>query len=213
MSYPDPKGIQDLIVLNFCPKDTIDRRSKVDRVPYRGWANLPIADFIEVPPKKRKKYKHLLEKVKVLIATPGNVVDYNILQDHIIKYAKAFGAGSMLFDRYNATQLVTNLEDAGLNMLQFAQTTMYYSHPTKEFEKLALSGKLRTGGNPILAWCLTGCGLYIDPNENVRPSKKHSTKRIDPIIAAVMAQAGILSKEEVDKKQSAYNDDGKEFYA
>ena len=112
----------------------------------------------------------------------------------------------------NSTQLVTNLQEYGVTMIQFAQTISFYSFPTKEFEKLALSGKLRHGGNPVLRWCLTGCGIIIDTNENMRLSKRHSTKRIDPLIASVMAEAGVLNKIIPENNQSAYNED-KEFYA
>jgi len=44
-----------------------------------------------------------------------------------------------------------------------------------------------------------------DTNENVRIDKSRSTKRIDGIIASIMALAGTLS-EETESNQSKYND-------
>lgn len=210
MSYPDEDGVQDLICFNFCPKDTIDKRSREDRVPYRFWSELAMADYCVIP--KGQQYDHLRNEVNVLTASEGNVVDYNVMQDYVEKYNFTFLAESVNYDRHNSTQLVTNLGEAGVNLFQFAQTIMFYSTPTKEFEKLALSGKLRHGGNPILQWSLTGCGIYEDPNENIRLSKKHSTKRIDPLIASVMAQAGIMHQPDTENKESVYNSD-KEYYA
>ena len=212
LSNPDPEGFQDLIVFAFCPKQTIDIRSKQDRVPYRHWSELKQSNFIDIPENLKNDFKHLNQKAPILKATQGNVVDYNILEDYIKKYFTALNCEGILYDRMNSTQLVTNLEEQGVTMVQFAQTIMYYSYPTKEFEKLALSGKLRHGGNPILRWCLTGCGVYIDTNENIRLSKKHSTKRIDPLIASVMAEAGVLNKAQKNN-QSVYNSDDAEFYA
>lgn len=212
LTNPDEDGFQDLLVFVFCPKESIDKRSREDRVPYRYWSELKQRDFIEIPKELKPNFKHLSKKATILKATAGNVVDYNIIEDYIKKYFNSLNCEGILYDRMNSTQLVTNSEQNGVNMIQFAQTISYYSFPTKEFEKLALSGKLRHGGNPILRWCLTGCGVLIDTNENMRISKKHSTKRIDPLIASVMAEAGVLNKEEPENNQSAYNED-KEFYA
>lgn len=212
ISNPDPKGFQDLIVFAFCPKDTIDKRSREDRVPYRHWSELKQNNFINISKTQQNNFKHLNKTAPILIATPGNVVDYNIIEDYIQKYFTAFNCSGVLYDRMNSTQLVTNLQEYGVTMIQFAQTISFYSFPTKEFEKLALSGKLRHGGNPVLRWCLTGCGIIIDTNENMRLSKRHSTKRIDPLIASVMAEAGVLNKIIPENNQSAYNED-KEFYA
>jgi len=213
LSNPDEEGIQDFLVLVFCPKDTIDKRSKEDRVPYRHWSETNMIDYVEVPKHLEADFSHLIKDLKLLIATEGNVVDYNVMEDYSKKYYFLLKCLAFLFDRYNSTQLVTNLIESGLEMLQFAQTTTYFSTPTKEIEKLSLSGKLRHGGNPLLQWCLTGCGTYIDPNENVRLSKKHSTKRIDPLITLVMAEAGVLNTEEPETSESIYNNPDVDFYA
>ena len=38
VSEPDAEGFRDLEVWCFCPLDTIEKRSKEDRVPYKYWA-------------------------------------------------------------------------------------------------------------------------------------------------------------------------------
>ena len=82
---------------------------------------------------------------------------------------------------------------------------MNYTSPTKELERLLMSAKLRVGKNPILKWMLSGCVPIYDTNENIRLDKSKSTKRIDGIIALIMALAGTLS-EEKENKDSKYND-------
>lgn len=52
---------------------------------------------------------------------------------------------------------------------------------------------------------LSGCVPIYDTNENIRLDKSKSTKRIDGIIALIMALAGTLS-EEKENKDSKYND-------
>ncbi len=80
---------------------------------------------------------------------------------------------------------------------------MNYDSPTKEFERLILSQKLRVGKNPVLKWMLSGCVPVYDNNENVRLVKGKSTKRIDGIIASIMALAGTLTPKETN--ESKYN--------
>jgi phage terminase large subunit-like protein len=61
------------------------------------------------------------------------------------------------------------------------------ANPTKEFDRLIVDGKIQHGNNPVLAWMAGNASVEIDAHENMKPSKKKSTERIDGIVAAVMA--------------------------
>ncbi len=61
------------------------------------------------------------------------------------------------------------------------------SGPTKELEKLVVSGKLRHENNPVLRWMASNVSLETDAAGNLKPSKKKSTERIDGIVATIMA--------------------------
>ena len=58
--------------------------------------------------------------------------------------------------------------------------------PTKELEKLVVSGKLRHGGHPVLRWMASNVAVELDAAGNLKPSKKRSTERIDGIVAAII---------------------------
>ncbi len=77
--------------------------------------------------------------------------------------------------------------------------------PTKEWEKLVVSGKLRHGGNPVLRWMASNVAVEIDAAGNLRPSKKKSTERIDGIVAGVMALGRALLTSE---RRSVYETRG-----
>tara|TARA_R110002012_G_scaffold321091_1_gene547358 strand:- start:1620 stop:3374 length:1755 start_codon:yes stop_codon:yes gene_type:complete len=192
ISEPDEEGFRDLDVWCFCPLDTIEKRSKKDRVPYKYWANL-----------KRDNAKN--DKDTYLIATPGNMVDYNVVFNKVVEITSERKTTHVEYDRKFSAGLITPLLEAGVELSPFTQTLMNYTSPTKEFERLVRSAKLRTGSNPILKWMLSGCVPIYDTNENVRIDKSKSTKRIDGIIASIMALAGTLS-EEIESNQSKYND-------
>ena len=188
ISEEDSEGFRDLKVYLFCPKERLDKRAKEDRVPYMQWV-----------------------EEGWIIPTEGNIVDYKILEDYVIRDYNQYNMKWVEYDRKFSEQLVQNLMEAKIELSPFTQTTAEYSNPTKQFERLVLSGKLRHGGNPVLRWMLAGCYTYIDPNENIRVSKKHSNRRIDGIIAAIMALGGSLTIDDEETEKSQYNDPDKKI--
>jgi len=68
-----------------------------------------------------------------------------------------------------------------------------HNFPTKTVESLYLQGKLRHGGDAMLAYCAGNACVDIDPrNDNMMLVKGKSTARIDAMIALVSAIAGLL---------------------
>ncbi|AGO49120.1 terminase large subunit [Cellulophaga phage phi39:1] len=191
VSEPDEEGFRDAKVWCFCPLETIEKRSKEDGVPYKYWANLKRDDAED-------------DNDTFLIATPGNMVDYNEVAKVVGKQYFKNKCSWVEYDRKFAAGLVNIFEEENIEMSPFTQTIMNYTSPTKELERLILSKKIRLGNNPIIKYALSGCVAYEDMNENIRLDKAKATKRIDPIIAVIMALAGTLSEKE--DNESSYND-------
>jgi phage terminase large subunit-like protein len=148
----------------WCPMEGIEERSRRDGVPYDRWV-----------------------KEGYLIATEGDVTDYEAVAAELNELAKTYAIGEIAYDRWNATQLVTQLGLDGAAMVPITQTYGQLSAPWKEIERLTLEGMLRHGGHPILRWMAENVELEMDPYENVRPSKRKSSERIDGMIALDMA--------------------------
>lgn len=187
LSEPDEHQRRYLKPFFFCPEDTIERRSKEDRVPYRYWRD---SGFI--------------------IATPGEVVDYAIVEDTIRQTFPEFNIIRLEVDRWNATSVVNNLMETGIEVSYFNQSIANMSFPTKTFEKLVYEGKLLHDGNPVMEWMLSGCIVISDANENVKIHKGNSNKhgkRVDGIIAAIMALGGSMSPKEEQSKYSKPTND------
>jgi phage terminase large subunit-like protein len=190
LSEPDENMERYLKIWLFCPKDTIEKRSKEDRVPYQYWAD--------------KGY---------IIATPGNVIDYFVISDIIKSTFHEHKVIRLEYDRYNATQLIQELQEDGLNVSEFSQAIGTISAPTKEFEKLVYSGKIKHDGNPALAWMLASCVIYADANDNLKVHKGRSGangRRVDGIIATINALGGSMSTPE-ETNESIYNREDTEF--
>lgn len=148
----------------WCPEEGITERSRKDGVPYDDWV--------------RDGY---------LIATPGNVTDYAYIRSEINDLAEQYGIGEVGFDKWNATQLSVELAQDGARMIAIPQTHAGLGPAWREFEKLLLERKLRHGGHPILRWMAGNVEVETDPQGNQKPSKRHSTERIDGIVALLMA--------------------------
>ena len=55
------------------------------------------------------------------------------------------------------------------------------------FERLAVAGRLRHGGHPVLGWNVNNLAITQDPAGNIKPDKQRSREKIDGAVAAIMA--------------------------
>lgn len=162
--FPDDDGF-DVLAQFFCPKDNIRERSHRDRVPYEQWLSHGF-----------------------LAATPGNVVDYEAVREHLKDWAAEFDIKEIAYDPWNATDLVTRLsEQDGFKCVPMRQGFASLSAPTKSIEKAVLSKTLRHDGHPVLRWCIGNVAVEQDATGNLKISKKVSTEKIDGVAALVMA--------------------------
>jgi phage terminase large subunit-like protein len=128
--------------------------------------------------------------------TPGNVCDYDCVRTKIRELGEMFNIRQIAFDRWGATQLSTQLEGDGFEMVAFGQGYASLSAPSKELEKLVLGSDLKHGGHPVLRWNAGNVMLETDAAGNIKPSKKKSSDKIDGIVALVMALGRAIVREE-----------------
>ncbi len=175
-------GTVHLLPFFFVPEDGIKRRADRDRVPYPEWV-----------------------KQGLITATPGAVIDYEFIRAKINDLAERYQIKEVAIDRWNATQLSTQLAGDGFEMIGFGQGFASMSAPTKELERRVLSRQINHGGNPVLRWMASNVSVEIDAAGNMKPSKKKSTERIDGIVAALMSLGRIM---QADEDQSSVYDSG-----
>jgi phage terminase large subunit-like protein len=138
------------------------------------------------------------------------VCDYDVIREFVRELADEFDIREIAFDRWGATQLVTQLQGDGATCVPIGQGFASLSAPTKELEKLILSGQVRHGGHPVLRWMAGNVAVEQDPAGNVKPSKKKSTERIDGVVALVMALDRAIRTEHAT---SVYDADDAEVFA
>jgi len=147
-----------------------------------------------------------------LTTTPGNVTDYDFIEAQIGRDRDEFLVQEIAYDRWNAQQLVNNLVSAGAPMVTMGQGFASMSAPTKDFQRLVLTGSpkhpiIRHGGNPLLRWMVDNLAVVMDPAGNVKPDKANAGDKIDGVVALIMALARALSAREA-VGVSAYEDEG-----
>ena len=180
--FPDEDGVD---VLPFCwiPRDNARKRSDTDRVPYLDWYN---QGLIQV--------------------TDGNIIDYDVIRRRVNELGKKYNIREIGIDRWNATHLSTQLDGDGFTIVPFGQGFKSMSAPTKYLESLVLRRKINHGNHPILNWCMSNVSIETDAAENIKPSKKKSTERIDLVVAMIEAIGCMMVRQE--KKESVYEKRG-----
>jgi phage terminase large subunit-like protein len=165
----DVDGGFEVLPQFFVPEDTIREREQRDRVPYGQW----------------RKDEHL-------IATPGNVVDYEYIRKTLHEWDSEFDVREIAYDPWNATDLVTRLiEQDGFTCRPLRQGYGSLSAPTKALEAAIVGQELRHDGHPVLRWCVGNVAIESDAAGNIKPSKKVSTEKIDGVYALVNAVDGM----------------------
>ncbi len=157
-------GTFDVLPYFWVPQANAAERTLRDKVDYIGW----IRDgFIR--------------------ATDGNVTDYDVIRRDIVELSQKFNIRQVGIDRWNATQLATQLQGDGVDVTGFGQGYGSMSSPSKALENYVLSERIRHAGHPVLSWMAGNVAIQVDHQQNIKPSKSKSTERIDGIVSLVMA--------------------------
>jgi phage terminase large subunit-like protein len=163
----------------WVPADNIARRSTRDAVSYDQWADSGL-----------------------MRTTDGNVVDYDVIRAQVEADAERFDVREIAIDRWNATQISTQLMAQGLTVVGFGQGFASMSSPSKHLEQLVLARQLAHGGHDVLRWMASNVSIAQDSAGNIKPDKARSTEKIDGIVALVMALGRADAQHEEDSGPS-----------
>jgi phage terminase large subunit-like protein len=166
----------------FIPEENAKKRSERDKVDYVTW----IRD------------NHI-------IATSGDVTDYNFIKQKILDLGKEYLIQSICYDRWNASQMVIDLQNEGVPMEPFGQGFVSLSAPSKQLEALILGKEIIHDGNPAAKWMIANTVMEEDAAGNIKPSKKKSSEKIDFSVALIMSLGSYMTE---GGHSSIYDDRG-----
>ena len=186
LMFPPRDEDEKYILLPFfwVPEETIPQRVKAASVPYDIW-----------------------EKQGYLLSTEGNVIHYDFIEKFINDLAEKYHIVEIAVDRWDATQMIQNLEGDGFTMVPFGQGFASMSGPTKDFYRLLMEGKIIHGGHPVLRWMAGNVVVDTDPAGNIKVTKAKSKEKIDGIVAAIMALNRCI-RNQTEPQGSVYDERG-----
>jgi len=163
----------------FIPEQAIRRRKTRGLIPYEAWVNAGL-----------------------LIPCGNESIDYDVIYNVILEVSERYNIINIAYDKWNASQLVGNLEKAGLPMSQFIQGPISYHPAMKELERAYLAAQLVHGSDPVLNWCASNVVARTDVNLNMAPDRKKAKEKIDDFVALLMSIGMIINpgEKEPEKK-------------
>lgn len=174
------EGVLYTYGFRYVPQDCVALRSERGTVPYQKWV-----------------------KEGFLIETDGNIIDTKRIQADIIECHKRFKLQQVAYDRWNAREIVSNLVDAGVDMIEFIQGRFSF-HPAMTFlEEKYVSGNMAHGNDPVLNWHAGNLVSRQDVNNNHQPDKNRSAEKIDDMVALIMA-CGVCAADEDSKPDTSF---------
>jgi phage terminase large subunit-like protein len=171
----------------YMPEDLVDEKTDTDKVPYRQWIDGGL-----------------------ITATPGNVIDYDCIENDILEWASLYEIKEFCFDPFHAQEIVNHLTDAGLTMVPIQQGYRMMAPMCGSFEKQVLSAAMAHNTNPVMRWMVSCVEVKSDRQGNIMPMKPRrgsGGKRIDGVVANIMALGRACLQESV-QKTSVYEQRG-----
>lgn len=172
---PDPDAPASpwiLLPWFWMPKDNIAERATEDRVPYDVW-----------------------EREGFIQGTPGNFIDQDFIIAEIVKLRRMFAfsenretsSPEIAFDPWNSSQAAVDLQNEGFAVVEFRQGYKSMSEPTKSFLGMVPAKRIAHLAQPVLSWQAGNLMVVTDAAGNQKPTKENTSKKIDGMVAAIMA--------------------------
>jgi phage terminase large subunit-like protein len=161
------KGNMKYVLQKYFMPNTIERRSKEDRVPYDIWRD---EGWIEECQDVR--------------------IDYSSVTQWFVDLRDKYGINTIWvgYDKWNASYWVDEMKAQGFNMEEVIQGPLTMSSPMKELEAELKAKRVNYNQSPILEWCLTNTTIKTDDNQNIRPVKgRNQRQRIDGTVSLIDA--------------------------
>ena len=178
---PEEKGEKyQFLYRFFIPEDNLIERERKDKVPYSYWIE--------------KGY---------IIATSGNSINYDFIEQQILNDAEKYDICEIAYDPWKAHEIVNHLQEADFVMVTIFQRYSGMAGPTDNFEKKVLAREIAHGNDPVMRWMISCTEVKSDRQANIMPMKPQrdkSGKRIDGVVASIMALDRAIRHSEDEKK-------------
>lgn len=191
-AFPEDADTIDGLVVRLLPFFWYPENQAIDNAhvaPYQQWA---AADLLRL--------------------SPQDTIEFDLIYAEIERLSKLFDVRGILYDRTYANELSERIErNLGIQRFEFPQTAHNFAGPTATMLRMVTRGNLRHPGHPVLSWQAgNAVASRPDANGNERVVKpRDRNKKVDGIVASVMALAGCISN--VGSQRNYYDDNEVEY--
>jgi phage terminase large subunit-like protein len=144
----------------YLPEGTVERTANTH---YSGWVN-----------------------AGQMVTTDGDMIDMDRIEQDILDDCRRFNVREVVYDPFQATMLVSHLQNEGVQCVEYRNTIQMMSDPTKNLDGLIMSGKIIHDGDPVLAWMMSNVVCRVDAKDNVMACKERAENKIDGAVALIM---------------------------
>lgn len=185
----DLSGKHDLtaLVLVF-PDDAPEPR--FDILPF-FWT--PEGQLGARPPAEQERFREWI-RLGHMAAIPGPTIRFSFVARQLVALSKEFDIAALGYDRWRIDDFKQDLADVDADfpapLEPFGQGFKDMTPAVEWFAELALTGRLRHGGHPVLTAAVAGAITATDAAGGIKVDKGKSNRgpvRIDGAVAAVMA--------------------------
>ena len=170
----------------FIPEDSVDVKSKVERVDYRT-----------------------MQENGYVFFCGDRVISHRFVEDFVLDLEKKYGVKliGIGYDRYNAISSANRWYEAGYDTIEIKQHSSVLHAPTKLVKERVLKQTWKYEKNQLLELNFANAREVLDTNLNAYVNKKKSAGKIDMVAATINAMA-LWNKEQEETMGSVYDQRG-----
>ena len=137
---------------------------------------------------EKVNYNEFIKKGNA-IACGDRVVDYNVIEDFILKIESKYGVQiqAIGYDRRNCLSTAQKLEKAGYTCIEVVQHSRVLHSPTKLLKEKILKGEFKYCNNKLYEINFQNSRCTFDTNMNMYLNKKKSRGKIDMVFSTLDA--------------------------
>jgi phage terminase large subunit-like protein len=125
-----------------------------------------------------------------LTVTDGDVIDDDFILEDIVEWLEAYDVREIGHDPWRSQSLKNSLIARGVpeeKIIAVRQQTKVLSPNMIDLEAMILKRQIRHDGDPIMTWMMSNVVTKRDANDNLHPRKASDDKKIDGVLALLIA--------------------------
>jgi phage terminase large subunit-like protein len=173
----------------FVPADTVDNKSKIEKIDYRMMAENGYA-----------------------FLCGDRIISYKFVEDFVLSLQAKYGVNikGIGYDKYNAVSSANRWDDEGLEVVEIKQHSGTLHPATKLLKEVILQERYSYEKNRLFEYNFSNAREVKDTNLNGYINKKKSTGKVDMVAATINSM--VLWNQEIEDGKSVYDredrDDG-----